>query len=235
MAGLPGRVSVTGDYRWLRLRDMPRVAWLVGRAFGTRLPAWIPVMVWNALLWPARMMILWVARVLGGTVFVAPAAGPIHASVVMTPSAFWSPRVAARLLATFALVMVATAVLALLGGVGLMAALAGAEGALLMADYLLRVRDRPHRGGARPPAADVTLGPLVAWPMGRGHGVALMGAALADRDQSWPGAVLCLQPAHQRLARLYEQLGFQFAPESGWMLRPCGAERSAGDQGRKVQ
>ncbi len=231
MSGLPGPLDVTGDYRRIRARDLPSVAWLVGRAFATRLPPWIPGRIWNALLWPARLMVLGVVWTSGGVVLVAPAAGPVRASVALAPPLSWSRQLAVRLLATFTLLVVAMTVLALVAGLGLVAAAAGVQCALLVADQRLTVRNRPP-GGARPPSADVTVGQLAAWPMGQGHGPALMAAALTDLDSSWPGAVLCLQPANQRVVRLYEGLGFRFAPGSGWMVRRCGAEHRLAAQDR---
>lgn len=132
---------------------------------------------------------------------------------------------------TFTLLVVTMTVLALVTGLGLVAAAAGVVGALLVVDQRLVVRNRPP-GGARPPSADVTVGQLAAWPMGQGHGPALMAAALTDLDISWPGVSLCLEPANQRVVRLYEGLGFRFAPGSGWMVRGCGAQHRPAAQDR---
>lgn len=223
VSGLPGPLSVTGDYRHLRARDMSRVAWLVGRAFVTRLPPWIPGRVWNVLLWPARLMVLAVVWTLGGIVLVAPAAGPPRASVALAPPLSWSRELAVRWLATLTPLVVTMIVLMLVAGFGVVAAIAAMEGLLLVVDQRLTVRSRPP-GDSRPPSADVTVGQLAAWPMGQGYGPALMGAALADMDGSWPGAILCLQPANERVVMLYEGMGYRFAPGSGWMVRRCGAE-----------
>ena len=187
---------------------MPRVAWLVGRAFGTRLPAWIPGIVWSALLWPARMMGAGAVWVLGGVVFVAPATGPIRASVTLAPSSSWSRRVVVRWLAVLALLVLVMVPFDFLAGFGVLAAFGGLEGVLLVADYFLISRDRPRGGGAGQPSADLTVGQLAAWPMGQGDGSALMAAVLADLDESWPGAVLCLQPANQRVVDLVRGAGF---------------------------
>lgn len=224
MAGLPGPVRVTGDYRRSRIRDVPRVAWLVGRAFGTRLPAWIPGVLWSALLLPARLMGGSAVWVLGGVGFVAPATGPIRASVTLEPSPSWSWRVVVRALAVLALLVLVMLPVGFLVGPGVLAAFVGLEWALLLADYLLMSRDHPRGDGAGRPSADVTVGQLAAWPMGKGDGSALMAAVLADLDESWPGAVLRLQPGNERLVNLYAGLGFQFASGSGWMVRRCSGE-----------
>ena len=195
MAELLGPVRVNGDYRRSRIRDAPRVAWLVGRAFGKRLPAWIPGIVWSSLLWPARMTGAGAVWVLGGVVFVAPATGPIRASVTLAPSSSWSRRVVVRWLAVLALLALVMVPFYFLAGFGVLAAFGGLEGVLLVADYFLISRDRPRGGGAGQPSADLTVGQLAAWPMGQGDGSALMAAVSADLDESrWAPSCACSRP-----------------------------------------